>query len=69
MESKIEELVQCWLDWIKNNSIALNSSANYKERYLAALDCERLINKRYKLIEEIDELFEAKAREKNKTTL
>jgi hypothetical protein len=55
----IKDLVLVWLDWMQADTIARDESLPINERYFAALDCEILINERYKIMEKIDDIFES----------
>ena len=53
----IEEWTEMWLVWMKNNSVVRDETKSYKERRLAAEECERLIDKEYVLVEQFDQFF------------
>lgn len=54
----IGELVEMWLLWMKYNHIVNNKDASIKNRRTAAIECERLINKEYQIVEQLDGFFE-----------
>ena len=54
----ISDLIALWLKWMKLNSITLDLSVSFDERYKTMMAQEELINKRYKIIEEIDNVID-----------
>lgn len=53
----IEELTLVWLSWMKYNSVAMDSSLDVLTRKIAVLECEKLIDKKYELMEKMDMFF------------
>jgi hypothetical protein len=54
----INEFSIVWPEWIKYNNIAVNKNFSYSERRKAAVQAEKILNKRYYLIQEINKFFE-----------
>lgn len=53
----IEEWVEMWIMWMKNNSKVKDENLDFKERRKAAEECEKLIDKEYILVEQFDNFF------------
>lgn len=53
----VNECSEIWWAFIENNEIAINCKYSYSERRVAAEKCEKLIKRRYEIIEEINSLF------------
>jgi len=53
----IEELIHVWGSWMKNHYIANDSSLSFAERRKGGEICEKLQEKRQKLLIQIDETF------------
>ena len=47
----VERFVQVWHEWMLYNKIALCCEKTNEERYNAIVNCEKLIDEKYKLIE------------------
>ena len=60
----IGELVEVWLLWMKNNHIVNDRSETIINRKKAALECEKLINKEYQIVEMLDGYFTKCQKEK-----
>jgi hypothetical protein len=56
----IEDLVSLWRDWMRNNAIAKDESKSVPERALASRECERLVDLKYDLADQIDSFFEVR---------
>lgn len=54
----IEELVEVWLLWMKNNNIVNDRNSSITLRKESAIQCEDLIKREYELVAMIDEYFE-----------
>jgi hypothetical protein len=53
----VEGFASLWIEWNKHNDIAISSEYPYEARRKHAIKAERLLNKRYKLIQTIDLYF------------
>lgn len=58
----ISKLTNLWLAWLAWDEILNNPSEPIDKRSYAAIQCEYLVNLKYNLIREIDELFEERFR-------
>ena len=54
----VSELTLMWLEWMKYNKIALDTTQPLHVREQAANKCEELISLEYKLTEQLDKYFE-----------
>jgi len=57
-DTMCEDLISIWFDFMDANRTALDPSVSTVDRHQAALYCECLMDSRYKLIAEIDAVFE-----------
>lgn len=57
LTSLIEKLINMWSDWMKYHYIANDHTLSYKERRAAGEKCEDLQIVRYKLLADIDDVF------------
>lgn len=55
----VEEFISMWIHWLKHNDIAIDKTKSAAVRRAAAIKAEKLLNKRYLLIEKINEHFES----------
>jgi|TARA_R110000824_G_scaffold84522_3_gene210811 hypothetical protein len=53
----VNEFVSLWVTWLKYNDIAINKNEEASNRRSAAISAEKLLNRRYKLVEEINKHF------------
>lgn len=53
----IEELIHVWGSWMKNHYISNDSSLSFSDRRKGGETCEKLQEKRQKLLIQIDEIF------------
>jgi|TARA_R100001126_G_C4860207_1_gene166896 hypothetical protein len=53
----VNEFAALWPEWIAHNNIAISSDYPYATRREHAIKAERLLNKRYKLVQQIDTFF------------
>ena len=53
----VNEFVSLWVTWLKYNDIAINKNEEASSRRSAAISAEKLLNRRYKLVEEINKHF------------
>ena len=53
----VSEFIYIWTQWLKENDIAINKNKPASERRSAALRAEKLLNRRYMMIEEINNHF------------
>lgn len=51
------ELTENWILWMKNWNIVKNKSFSVQERKKAAMECERLIDREYVLVDVMDSYF------------
>ena len=58
ISDSISELVEMWMNWMKLNSIVNDKNLSLEVRRQSAVDCEKLINREYELVADIDEVFE-----------
>ena len=56
----INEFSTLWSEWSEYNNIAINKNYSFAERRQAAVQAEKLLNKRYYLIEQLDSFFRGK---------
>jgi len=61
----IGELVEMWLSWMKYNHIVNDKEESIQDRKNAALECEKLINKEYQIVEQLDSYFNKCQKNKN----
>ena len=61
LDDFISQLVCMWIGWVEADRI-FHSAKDPSEKYRAALKCEELISKRYKIINNIDDAFERRIR-------
>lgn len=54
----INEFSTLWLIWMKHNNIAIDKTKTAPERRAAAVAAEKLLNKRYYLIQQLNSFFE-----------
>jgi len=54
----ITELMEMWLDWMKQDKISHDTNLSYKVRRKAAEECEILINREYTITSQMDKFFE-----------
>lgn len=54
---QIEDLANVWMEWVKSDLVARDTNVNCLSRRKAGEKCERLIAKRYKLIQNIDTII------------
>lgn len=54
----IIELTETWLEWMPKNKLSHDSLIEVSVRRTYAEQCEKLINREYEIIEEIDKYFE-----------
>ena len=54
----LTELIEVWLEWMKNNAICKNDTLTVKERARAAENCEMLIDRRYTILDQMDAYFQ-----------
>ena len=55
--SLIIQLVEVWWMWMENNTKCKDSSLSYKERRACVDACESLIEKEYKIVDQLDSFF------------
>lgn len=65
ISDSIAELVEVWMNWMNSNSLVNNTNLSLEVRRQSAVECEKLINREYELIADIDKVFE-KCKIKNK---
>lgn len=53
----VNEFSTLWSEWTIQNNIAINKTYSFSERRLAAETAEKILNKRYYLIQKIDSFF------------
>ena len=58
----INEFSTIWFDWTEFNNRAINKRLPAKERRLAAVEAEKVLFKRYRLVRELDAFFEGMER-------
>ena len=51
------EMTENWILWMKNWNIVKNKSFSVQERKIAAMECERLIDREYVLVDNMDSYF------------
>jgi len=56
----INEFSTLWQKWMKYNNIAISKNYTFSERKKAAVQAEKILNKRYYLIQELNKFFEGK---------
>ena len=56
----VVELTENWILWMKNWNIVKNKSFSVQERKTAAMECERLIDREYVLVDTMDNFFNKK---------
>jgi len=54
----IIELTETWIAWMKQNKLSHDESLSNSERRKYAEESERLINREYEIVEELDKFFE-----------
>ena len=54
----VSEFISLWVEWLKYNDIAIDKNQDASARRSAAISAEKLLNKRYWLIEQINNHFE-----------
>jgi hypothetical protein len=54
----IIELTETWLKWMPKNKMSHSPDISYKLRREYTEECEKLINREYEIIEELDQYFE-----------
>lgn len=54
------ELTETWMLWMKNWDIVINKTLSIDERKNASMECERLIDREYALIDIMDSFFNKK---------
>lgn len=54
----IIELTETWIVWMKQNKLSHDENLSNSERRKYAEESERLINREYEIVEEIDKFFE-----------
>jgi hypothetical protein len=54
----VSEFISLWVEWLKYNDIAIDKNQDAGTRRSAAISAEKLLNKRYWLIEQINNHFE-----------
>ena len=54
----VNEFVSLWVTWLKYNDIAIDKNETASSRRSAAISAEKLLNRRYKLVEEINKHFD-----------
>jgi len=54
----VNEFVSLWVTWLKYNDIAIDKNKTASSRRSAAISAEKLLNRRYKLVEEINKHFD-----------
>ena len=62
----INEFASLWVEWISHNNIAISNEYSYSMRREHALKAEKLLNKRYKLVQHIDSFFDNSNQETKK---
>lgn len=60
----IVDLTETWMLWMKQNKLSHDESLSDKDRRQHAEESERLINREYEIVEEIDKFFEPKNEQK-----
>lgn len=58
IHDSICDLIEMWYDWMMNHKMANDSSLSLSIRRECGTECERLQDKRQKLILEIDEIVD-----------
>tara|TARA_R100000458_G_scaffold9704_2_gene7694 strand:+ start:3150 stop:3368 length:219 start_codon:yes stop_codon:yes gene_type:complete len=53
----IEELIHVWGSWMNNHYVSNDSSLSFSDRRKGGEACEKLQEKRQKLLIQIDEIF------------
>ena len=53
----VNEFILLWTQWLKENDVAIDKNKSASDRRAAALRAEKLLNKRYLMIEKINEHF------------
>jgi hypothetical protein len=53
----VNEFIEMWILWLKENDIAIDKTQQASVRRKAAVRAEKLLNRRYWLIEKINEHF------------
>ena len=54
----VREFIFIWTQWLQENDIAIDKNMSASERRSAALRAEKLLNRRYLMIEKINNHFE-----------
>lgn len=54
----ISELVALWMSWMKFDNMCKDSTLPFGARKDCAIECERLINREYELVEMLDSYFD-----------
>jgi len=54
----IIDLTEVWLKWMPKNKLSHDHTISYKLRRQYGEECEKLINKEYEIVNEIDKYFE-----------
>lgn len=53
----VTEFTHMWISWMKYNAICKDENLSIEKRKNAADECEKLIDKRYTIIEQLDAFF------------
>jgi len=53
----VVELTENWILWMKNWNIVKNKNCTVQERKNAAMECERLVDREYVLVDMMDAYF------------